>query len=86
MFLLKRISRAVVGPYITLAWPRNYTKDRRFLDEYKTEFRFTAANVINFGRFYFPGLPLPIPQLETLHDSIDLANRNVSNAALKCVD
>jgi hypothetical protein len=69
-----------------LAWPRNYTKQKRFLDEYKAEFRFAAADVITFGRFYFPGLPLPVPGLETLRDGIDTATGEVSEAALKCID
>jgi hypothetical protein len=50
---LKRISRAAVGPHVALAWPRNYTKEQQFLEEYKAEFRFAAADVITFGRFYF---------------------------------
>jgi hypothetical protein len=85
VFPLKHISRAAVGPYVALAWPRNYTKDRRFLDEYKMEFRFTVADIISFGHFYFLGLRLPVPQLETLHDGIHLVDGSVSDAALKCV-
>jgi hypothetical protein len=86
VFPLKRINRATVKPSIALAWPRNYTKDWRFLDEFKTEFQFAAASVISFGHFYFPSLPLHVPQLEIVLNGIDLVDGNVSDAALKCVD
>lgn len=42
--------------------------------------------MINFSRFYFPGLHLLVPQLETLHNGINPVNGNVSDAALKCID
>jgi hypothetical protein len=83
---LKRISRTAVGPHVALAWPRNYTNQQQFLEEYKAEFKFATADVITFGRVYFPGLPLPIPELEAIRDGVDAVMGNISDPTQKCID
>jgi hypothetical protein len=80
---LKRISRATVGPFVALAWPRNFTKEKNFIMEYLAELKFAAVELMTFGHTYFPGLLILAPDLVALRDGIEPGTRVLSNVAWK---
>jgi hypothetical protein len=51
--------------------------------EYLAELKFAAAELLTFGHIYFPGLPVPAPDLLALRDGIDPTVRGVSDVARK---
>ena len=83
---MKRISCTTVGPHVALEWLQNYRKKEQFLEEYMAIFRFAAADVITFGCFYSPDLPLHVLELEAIRDGMDAVTGNIFDATRKCIN